>query len=375
MKNLSIVLIAVAVLLGRSASAEVHFRQAGFEDAKKLAAKEHKKIMVDFYTGWCGWCKVLDKKTYSDEHVGQIADAKFVSIKIDAEHGEGIELAKYYAVRGYPTIMFFTDSGTVIDKVVGYQDAQHFARSLELADAGGSQAVIDEINSAHPPADPAKWAIAAEYYIQRHDNGRALGAYRQMADLDPENKSHFKEEALYGIAFLSEGDEQYAALEKALAAFPMREDGQRAAVALMTHYLETKKPQDAARIIDRWAMNHPDDAQAFNSFAWFAAENKLLLDKADAYSKRALALATDPVERAGFMDTQAEIAYKSGHKEEAIKIEKQAIALLDPVKDRRSLNGLNHQLQKFDGTVVDLGEEDATPQQAAPAPAKKQAKR
>jgi thioredoxin 1 len=364
MKNLSIVLIAAAIFIGRAASAEVHFREAGFEDAKKLAAKEHKKIMVDFYTSWCGWCKVLDRKTYSDENVGKLADAKFISIKIDAEHGEGVELAKYYAVRGYPTIIFLKEDGSLIDKVVGYQDAEHFARSLQLADAGGSKAVIDEINSAHPPADPAKWAIAADYYLQRKDNVRALGAYHQMADLDPENKSHMREEAMYGIAYLTEGDAQYEALEKALAEFPMREEGQRAAVGLIEHYFTLNKPEDAARIIDKWAMNHPDDAQSFNAFAWYAAQHKQLLDKADTYVKRAIGLAKDASEKAGFMDTQAELAYRSGHKDQALAIENQAIALLDPQKDHRMLEQLTREKAKYDGTIVDLEDETAQTQQS-----------
>ena len=374
MKNLSIVLLAAAIVIGRTASAEVHFREAAFEDAKKLAVKEHKKIMVDFYTSWCGWCKVLDRKTYSDENVGKIADAKFISIKIDAEHGEGVELAKYFKVRGYPTIVFLKEDGSLIDQVVGYQDAEHFARSLQMADAGGSKAVIDEINSAHPPADPAKWAIAADYYLQRKDNTRALGAYRQMADLDPENKGHFREEALYGIAYLTEGDARYDALEKALAEFPMREEGQRAAVALIDHYMTLSKPQDASRIIDKWAMNHPDDAQAFNAFAWYAAQHKILLDKADTYIKRAIGLAKDNSEKAGFMDTQAELAYRSGHKADAVKIEDSAIALLDPQKDHKLLEQLTREKGKYDGTIVDLDDDTAaqTQQTQQPTQAAKQ---
>src|SRR5262245_21847496 len=74
--------------------AEVTFTNISFAEAIKQAKKEKKLVMVDYYTTWCGWCKVLDKKTYSNQAVGEYADANMISLKIDAEKGEGIELTK-----------------------------------------------------------------------------------------------------------------------------------------------------------------------------------------------------------------------------------------------------------------------------------------
>ena len=34
-----------------------------------LAKKENKIILIDAYTNWCGWCKVMDKKTYTNKQV------------------------------------------------------------------------------------------------------------------------------------------------------------------------------------------------------------------------------------------------------------------------------------------------------------------
>lgn len=33
-----------------------------FEEAEKRMQKQPRKVWIDIYTGWCGWCKVLDKK-------------------------------------------------------------------------------------------------------------------------------------------------------------------------------------------------------------------------------------------------------------------------------------------------------------------------
>jgi thiol:disulfide interchange protein len=115
------------------ANAEVKFNDLSFSNALKEAKKANKVVMVDFYTDWCGWCKVLDRKTYSDEEVGKFADAKLVSLKINAEKGEGTELTKKHKITGFPTIIFFDADGAEVHRVVGYQEAKAFLASMKIA--------------------------------------------------------------------------------------------------------------------------------------------------------------------------------------------------------------------------------------------------
>jgi thioredoxin-related protein len=335
-----------------AARAEVHFRTATFDEAKKLAAKEHKSVMIDFYTSWCGWCKTLDKNTYSDDNVGKIADAKFVSVKIDAERGEGVTLAKSYKVTGYPTIVFFSADGKEIDRVVGYQDAATFARSLQMVASGGSKAILDELQGPNPPSDPKKWLIAGNYYAQHNDRAKALDAFQKAVEYDPGDKLGQEEEAIYGVGFLSNDSTQYATLQSALDQFPKREEAQEATMVLIKHDFDTKHSDAATRRIDRWAMSHPDDGPTFNFFAWQAAEHSTVLDRAMEYAKRSIAIAQSNSEKAGFMDTKAEILYKNGLNTQATKVESEAIALLDPTKDKKLYVELTDQKVKFDNAAA-----------------------
>jgi len=53
-----------------------------------------KKYLVDVYTDWCGWCKVMDKKTFTDEKVQAYLRENFNLIKFDAEQKEDIIFKK-----------------------------------------------------------------------------------------------------------------------------------------------------------------------------------------------------------------------------------------------------------------------------------------
>jgi len=59
------------------------------EAATKLE-KEKRPVLIDLYTDWCGWCKVMDKKTYSNKKVSEYIGQKFYAVKIDAESKQDI---------------------------------------------------------------------------------------------------------------------------------------------------------------------------------------------------------------------------------------------------------------------------------------------
>jgi uncharacterized protein YyaL (SSP411 family) len=48
-------------------------------------AKQPKPIIIDVYTDWCGWCKVMDKETYSNEKVIGYLNKNFYAVKFNAE--------------------------------------------------------------------------------------------------------------------------------------------------------------------------------------------------------------------------------------------------------------------------------------------------
>jgi len=56
-----------------------------FEEAIKLNEKAPKKIFIDVYTDWCGWCKTMDKNTFSDPQIAEYLNKYYYPVKFNAE--------------------------------------------------------------------------------------------------------------------------------------------------------------------------------------------------------------------------------------------------------------------------------------------------
>ena len=110
------------------------------EEAQELSKKEPRKVFIDVYTDWCGWCKRMDKVTFSNEEVANYANKHFYAVKLKADsdnkvmfHGKEItqaELARALRVSGYPTIVFFDEAFKQFQPVSGFRQPDEFKKML-----------------------------------------------------------------------------------------------------------------------------------------------------------------------------------------------------------------------------------------------------
>lgn len=123
--------MTLAAALALPALAQTNFRHITFDEAKTAAKAENKMVFIDFYTSWCGPCKVMANQIFPQKEVGDYFNAKFVCVKYDAEK-ETPELAKTYNVRAYPTFIIVDATGKLVGtKVGGNFDGQAFIADIE----------------------------------------------------------------------------------------------------------------------------------------------------------------------------------------------------------------------------------------------------
>ena len=75
-----------------SATAE-KMKWLSVDEAAAGLQKEKRPVLIDLYTDWCGWCKVMDKKTYGNKDVAAYVQQKFYPVKFDAEGRKAITWA------------------------------------------------------------------------------------------------------------------------------------------------------------------------------------------------------------------------------------------------------------------------------------------
>lgn len=131
MKCLNFICYLVFLSLAYESFAQVRFMNGSWQEALNEAQRQNKSIMVDFYTTWCGPCKLMTKTTFASTQVGDFAEANFIAFKVDCEKGEGIQLAQKYEVFNYPTIAFIDKNGNLLGKEIGYKNADDFLEIMQ----------------------------------------------------------------------------------------------------------------------------------------------------------------------------------------------------------------------------------------------------
>jgi len=149
MKKLLLVLILVVAGFTAQAQKADMINWLTFEEAAALTEKAPKMIIVDVYTDWCGWCKKMDKGTFTDPAVVEYINKTFYPVKMNAENSKrkftfkGQEyteqtMARAMRVSSYPNFIIMDARMENITQMPGYREAEPFLQTL--------QAVLKQFN-------------------------------------------------------------------------------------------------------------------------------------------------------------------------------------------------------------------------------------
>jgi len=136
---LVVAVIGVVVLMAsRKPAGTNEVKWMSLKEAEENSKKKSKPILIDLYTDWCGWCKVMDKQTYANKNVAAYINEKFYPVKLNAESKQAIVFngktyqfnSNYrthdfaiYLTQGqlsYPTTVIIPANGTMPQAIPGF---------------------------------------------------------------------------------------------------------------------------------------------------------------------------------------------------------------------------------------------------------------
>ena len=142
MKRRRYILLLVSLLMmavqlraqqGTEAANGIKFFKGTFSEALVKAKQENKILFVDFYAVWCVPCKKMAKTVFTQEEVGKYFNEHFISLQLDAEKGENVDIAKNYKVAAYPTVAFIAPDGKALSVNTGAMDKDELMEAAKIA--------------------------------------------------------------------------------------------------------------------------------------------------------------------------------------------------------------------------------------------------
>lgn len=349
----------------------------------EMAKKENKPIFVDAYTDWCYWCKVMDKKTFTNSEVANTLNKKFIAVKINAEKDEGIEFAAKFKILGYPTVLFFNPNGELVKNQAGYLDVETFlTESRNVLENGNAISEIDGktlkvgfpkfyINAYDPSVKQKVTQTEVDAFLNKQKDlfDEVSWAVMYRFPLNEEHITHFlmyKEEyiAKYGKdevtqkvkniaserlqkAIKNDAENELAITLKYIEANFEKETIQKTQIIYkLRFYEQTGKWNKFASIFD--PLSNKAGPDEINSYVWSiyeSCDNEVVIKKAVHWMK----IAIEKEESYAILDTYAAILYKAKSNQEAeiwaekaIKLGeeqgenvKETVSLLEKIKSKK----------------------------------------
>ena len=362
-------LSALIILVAAPGFAGEH--KLSYDEALAAAKERDAVVVIDFFADWCGPCKAFDADLAKAESGISDALGAVVFTSIDAEKGDGVELARKYGVTGFPTYTMMTSDGDLIESWVGYGGPGHFIGAFDtaladpttydvkkerfaaeptaegaknigrIASASGQHAEAMEFlakaEKLDPELDVTNELLDAAYGRARKDPTYTYAQYIEVArecvlenDASAETTLH----TTYYVGRAMSGEEDHATVkpflvksrEKIASSDEELSQGLVDAVELQA-IMYVDEDMDAAVAMKRTTMPEGwmEDPDQLNSFAWWCFENKVNLEEAQVLALKGIELAEPGKARGQILDTAAEICNALGNCDEAVELIKLAL--------------------------------------------------
>ncbi|MCA9671356.1 MAG: thioredoxin family protein [Myxococcales bacterium] len=288
--------IALALaLLGSSAvahGAPLFAHGRALSSALDEARARGRRVLVKVSATWCAPCRAL-KRDLERSPAARAALGRYVRVAFDAEHGEGVGVAKRYNVITFPTVLLLDSAGREVGRVSRVAAAKKLLSQLARLEDGSATLAALEKRAARRGADLVSHARLCRGYSLRGDVRRAVRHCQAVVRGDAGNARGLAAKAMLDLGrFLylrSARDSRRAkqTLRALRRRFAKSREATQAIFPLARALHRLGQRRAARALLDRWATS----AATHNAAAWFAIAERTPSRWAITHARRAVALA------------------------------------------------------------------------------------
>lgn len=262
-----LIIVFILAITKVSSAEDVSFSKGSYQEIIDMAKQQNKVIMIDFVTDWCKWCIETDRKVYTDPEVAGFANTNQINWKLDAEKGEGPDLAKKYGVKGFPTIIFTDAEGIEIDRIYGYVPAEMFLKKMKDYNTGTNTfGSITKMLEANPDDAIANYMMADKISSNGLE-GDVKVYLNKTITLDPTNSMGYTDDAKFMLAYINEDP---VALKAAIEEYPTSDKVKDGLLNLASYYADKEDHKMAEQYykegFDKYGKSDFDMMQSYGNY-------------------------------------------------------------------------------------------------------------
>ena len=168
--------------------AAIPWHKGSLASAKASAKKQNKRLLVKFTADWCSVCKVLNKKFLLTQAGIQMTQ-DMVAVEVDFDAPENRHLVEKYVILGLPTTIVLKPDGREAGRIMGFDGAAAFAKSLEQLKRGEEALSHLEAELRKHSADPTAMRLLGQALLERGDRARGEALLERVTWLAPSSEA------------------------------------------------------------------------------------------------------------------------------------------------------------------------------------------
>ena len=146
--RLAVVTVLTTIAAGTCMADRVNW-SSDIEQSLRSANESGKLVLLKFTADWCGYCKKMERETFTRPKLAAVVNEQFVPVLVDADKHQA--LVRHLKIEGLPALLIVSPEMVILDRISGYQTEAKLLPRLNTVIAKHQRAATPQATVAASP--------------------------------------------------------------------------------------------------------------------------------------------------------------------------------------------------------------------------------